>query len=528
MKFSLGYNYDIKLLDLLEVYKDNVEALYFPIPREYLGSGRCIREPKNYINQVPEIIKRCNSLNITSQLLLNPTYEGESGLRKKFFEQLVNYIKKLKDLGLKSLVIANPVYISRIKREIKDIRIESSVNCFVKTAEHALALKDLGVEVLTVDRDINRNIPLIEEIKNKTNLEIRIMLNEGCLRNCPFRVMHYNYLSQETKISKRAIEGIFHDKFCIQIYLRNPAKVFSIPFIPPDAVSYYRSFTDYYKLSTRTFPTLRIGLILKAYIAGQFNGNLLDILDCPGLSFFEYVDYDILKKNKFFKKMLNCNNDCRHCGFCTFLLEKATLINRNFLKRNKKIEKKAIRMYKNALKTSEEPDKPSIYANLSRAYFNLGEHREAIRLANKIIKQIPKQTDGYLLLGSHYEQSKKIRRALQVYKGALKLLPSQGDIYLGLARAYFQLKRYKQAIKKVNRVIELKHKGIGIHSLLGFCYQKLGQYRRAIKELKKEQKINPQDLQINLSMARCYRRLKGTSVSYRRKLAYKELNKIKK
>lgn len=107
MKFSIGYNYDIKLLDLLGVYKDNIEALYFPIPNQYLGSGRDIPQPKGYKNEIPKIIKRCSSLNITSQLLLNATCEG--------------------------------------------------------------------------DRDINRNISLIKEIKNKTNLKIRIMLNEGCM-----------------------------------------------------------------------------------------------------------------------------------------------------------------------------------------------------------------------------------------------------------------------------------------------------------------------------------------------------------
>ena len=145
----------------------NIEALYFPIPQQYLGSGRGILQPKGYIHQIPKIIQRCNSLNITPQLLLNVTCEGESGLNNKFFDRLVSYIKKLRDLGLGSLVITNPVYIGRIKKEISGIRVESSVNCYAKTIEHAAYLKDLGVDVLTIDRDINRNIPLIKEIKNR-------------------------------------------------------------------------------------------------------------------------------------------------------------------------------------------------------------------------------------------------------------------------------------------------------------------------------------------------------------------------
>ena len=105
MRFSIGYNHDIKLLDLLDIYKDHIEAFYFPIPQQYLGSGRYILQPKSYISEIPKIVERCNSLNITPQLLLNATYEGRSGLSRDFFKRLVNYIKKLRDMGLGSIVV---------------------------------------------------------------------------------------------------------------------------------------------------------------------------------------------------------------------------------------------------------------------------------------------------------------------------------------------------------------------------------------------------------------------------------------
>ena len=83
MKFSIGYNHDIKLLDILDIYKNNIDALYFPIPGKYLGSGRHILQKRNYLNEIPKIVKKCNLLNIKSQLLLNATCEGEKGLEKK-------------------------------------------------------------------------------------------------------------------------------------------------------------------------------------------------------------------------------------------------------------------------------------------------------------------------------------------------------------------------------------------------------------------------------------------------------------
>ncbi|MFH1641206.1 MAG: tetratricopeptide repeat protein [Candidatus Omnitrophota bacterium] len=504
MKFSIGYNFDSRLLDLLETYKDNIDAFYFPVPQQHLGSGRRICEPADYAVQIQQIIKRCNALNISSQLLLNATCEGKDYLSRGSFRKLLNYVKKLKEMGLESVVITNPVHISSIKGRIKGIRIESSVNCYVRTLEHALYLKDLGVDVLTIDRDINRDIPLIKKIKNRTNLKIKLMLNEGCLRNCPFRVMHYNYLSHRNEI-KEPMSDIFFDKFCIKIYLNNPEKVFSVPFIPPDALKYYEPFADYYKLSTRTLSTPQIEACLKAYINQRFSGDLLKILDCPGLAFFEFIDYGVLQKNDFFRKMISCTQDCNKCNYCESLLRKAAVIKEDFLKKKgKKEDRRAVRVYKNALKTSSERN--AIYEGLSKAYMNLGEHGQALRLSRKVMRLSPKEITGYKLLGSYYEKIKRGDKAKRIYERALRIFPLEVSLYLGLSRSLFILKEFGESIKVLDKVIASNYKAAGVYSLLGFCYEGLRDYRKAVSAFEKEAKINPNNAQINFLISRCYKK----------------------
>ncbi|MBM3253951.1 MAG: hypothetical protein FJZ16_06850 [Candidatus Omnitrophica bacterium] len=455
MKFSIGYNHDIKLLDLLDTYKDNIEALYFPIPEHYLGTGRYIPQSKDYINQVPKIITKCASLNITPQLLLNATYEGKFGLTEVFLKNVLKYIKKLKDIGLKSLVITNPIYISRIRKEINDIRIESSVNCYVRTVEHALYLKDLGVDVLTIDRDINRNIPLIKEIKNKTGLQIRIMLNEGCLSNCPYRISHYNYLSTKCKLPTKPIEDVFMDKFCMEIYQKEPLKLFRIPFIPPEALGYYDQFIDYYKLSTRVFPTQKINLCLKAYISRYFKGNLLTILDSPGLNYFEYVDYDMCTKGNFFEKMLHCHLRCDECGYCNALFTKAVLINRNtFIKRNKEEERKAIRLYKKDLKKSFISDnKAQNYVKIGEAYFRLNRYKETIRNIRRALRLNYKGSGAYSTLGLGYEGLKNYQQAIKALRKEEKINPKDKSVNLALARCYKKIGKTALFEKEINKVV---------------------------------------------------------------------------
>ncbi len=445
MKFSIGYNFDKKLLGLLNKYHDNLEGFYFPIPRRYLGSGRDIEEPKDYPNQIEGIIKRCNLLNITSQLLLNATYEGGAGINEAFFARILRYIKRLKGIGLKSLVVTNPLYIARIREEIKDIRIESSVNCYVRTVEEALYFKGLGVDVITIDRDINRNIPLIGRIKKATGLKIRLMLNEGCVSSCPYRVMHYNYLAQGKKgLYKNVLKGVFWDKFCFDIYRKDPLKIFRIPFIPPQSLKLYRGYADYYKLSTRALPTWRIKVCLDSYIKGRFRGNLLWLLDSPGISFFEYTDSQELEKNDYFKKISTCKLNCIHCGYCAKLFKKTVLRARDYLG-NPDLEedKKAIRLYKKHLKyVCSIEDACASLVHISEAYLNLKEYKKTIHYINDLLKLRGKFHQAYFMLGLAYLGLKDYNNAVR----ALKREPRASPFYIKSRLAL--LRSYKEAGKK--------------------------------------------------------------------------------
>jgi len=441
MKFSIGYNHDSKIFDLLASCRTNIEALYFPVPRDYMGSGRDLHEPIVYPGQIPSIIKKCNDLNISSQLLLNATYEGCEGLTERFWARLEDYLKSLRDRGLTSVVVTNPIYISKIKKKITGLRVESSVNCFLRTVEHALYLRDLGADVLTIDRDINRDIPLIQKIKKTTRLKIRIMLNEGCLSNCPYRVTHYNLLSAGLKLKTEPIKDIFFDSFCMKIYHRDPLKIFRIPFVPPEALGYYEYVADYYKLSTRTFFTEQIKRCLIAYSKRRFTGNLLEILDCPGLRYFDYVDNDKLRKNRFFEKMLQCNLECGRCHYCKRLFSEAVLTNDGFPRERSKFEEnKAIRIYgKNLRRVPDKNGKIHSCLEMGKAYWGLGKYGKAIKYMEQVLKYNYCERGVYLILGLCYEKLGDYKKAKHFLFKEKKLYPKNPVTRMGLIRCYKQL-----------------------------------------------------------------------------------------
>lgn len=109
---------------------------------------------------------------------MNATCEGENTGDKLHMLKLIKYVKILHKAGLTSLTLTNMLYAPFFRKAFPDITIYSSVNCYLKTVEQAIYLKDLGIDILTIDRDINREVELIRKIKKRTDLGIQMLLNE--------------------------------------------------------------------------------------------------------------------------------------------------------------------------------------------------------------------------------------------------------------------------------------------------------------------------------------------------------------
>ncbi len=321
-KYSIGYNQDLKMLELLDTYSGWIDCLYFPMPPEYLASGRNRPIEKEYRTNIRKVIKKCENTNINSQILLNATCEGALCANTLHMKKVTDYLKTLTKSGLKSAAITNPFYITEIKKEIPELELHSSINCYTSNIEQALYLKDMGIDVLTIDRDINRNLDQIKSIKKATGLKIKLLANEGCLSNCPFRKMHFNSLAHNLP------DKPFLERSCITVISKDPKKIFRIPFIRPEDIKHYKPFTDYFKLATRTFPTSQIETTLKAYINEEHNGDLLDILDMTSMKcYFTFINNKVLDKLNFFENMQKCTLDCENCGYCETLMKKAIILN---------------------------------------------------------------------------------------------------------------------------------------------------------------------------------------------------------
>lgn len=321
MKFSIWFNQKTDFLDLIDEFKDNISSVYFPLPYNVWNSWRDENQLPNYETQaIYELVKKCSSYNIDTILIMNATCEWENTGDKFYMLKLIKFVKDLHSKWLTSITLTNMLYVPFFKKALPNLIIYSSINCYLKTLEQAIYFKDIWIDILTIDRDINRDLWLIKKIKNRTWIWIQMLLNEWCFSNCPYRHTHFNIAAHrvdyntEERLS-RGIYNLIEDFSCVPFVNKNKKLIFRAPFIRPEDLVHYDWIVDVYKLDTRPESTDRIRQMLKAYIAWYYHWDLKDIVDFPYQN-VPYIDNDKLTELWFFDKLSKCPKDCDSCNVC--------------------------------------------------------------------------------------------------------------------------------------------------------------------------------------------------------------------
>jgi len=73
--------------------------------------------------------------------------------------------------------------------------LEVSTLARVRTLQEAKYFKKMGANRITPDREIMRDTKLLTNMSKV--LPLKIMVNEGCLKDCIAKYAHYNFLSRE-------------------------------------------------------------------------------------------------------------------------------------------------------------------------------------------------------------------------------------------------------------------------------------------------------------------------------------------
>lgn len=361
-KFSLPTSFRKKFVEevqkLNEKYREKkavISELYGSLPVSLTGSARLSSYlPKVSLKEISSHIKILEDFQIEFNYLLNSPCLGNLEYTYSGKRKILEFVKSLIDSGVRRFTVTIPYLIELLKEKFPFLKITTSVISEIDSVEKAIFYNRIGADRITTSFFINRNFPLLKEIKKKIDGEVEILLNDACILNCPLRNFHYCFVGHATSesfdISELSIKGK-DDPFwerCYYLRLKNPEEFIKSPWIRPEDVKEYEEFVDYFKISGRELSEKFLIKRAEAYLSGSYQGNLNEITNFFDFQFPCEEKLEIVIENsslegfiEFFKNnKINCHKGCENCSYCKEVAKKV-------IKIDEKLREKYIKLLEN-------------------------------------------------------------------------------------------------------------------------------------------------------------------------------------
>ena len=343
MEFSVPYNGDIDLIPQLAELKEHnghrIREIFLSGPQENGASGRIANNGD--ADQFMETVDLMHELGFRVNLVMNSTCRGIAEYSDGFAEYLQGYVGfMVNDLGIEAFTVANPYTLAQVREAAPDVEISASVLADVDCAERAQAFRRLGANVVTPETCVNRDLEALRRIHDEGGLELKVMVNEGCLFKCPYRKYHFNAMSHISDNASRIGHGLTMENFKAQVDVVAGKTFFNMcgadiqqdhslalksGWIRPEDLRAYEGVANFFKISGRTCPTHVVVRMVRAYMEERWDGDLLDIMDSSlrtqSVTFGARLDNNALGEAHFIDHVLNCSHNCPECGFCDRLAE---------------------------------------------------------------------------------------------------------------------------------------------------------------------------------------------------------------
>jgi len=331
LAFSVPYNNDPDTLEaicaLKQLGNNRITEVYLSGPQEYSGSGRIV--PEIALDTFLKIVDRIHREGLRVNLVLNSTCEGSEWYSRKTVASTIEYLKLMcGEHGVEAITLANPLYIKIIREKLPDVEICASVLSNIDCVQRAVIYRKAGADTITPDVNINRNLGLLEEIKETTKAKLRILVNEGCLFKCPFRQFHFNAQSHVSKqVSQTGLDVSFADFFGAgtQVIREDPTQLLKSCWIRPEDLRRYGEVATNFKLACRSQLKSFVVRVATAYLGESWDGDLLDLVSgcCKRFSMSQgaYLNNKALEAFKFFDTVTACGYECGRCNYCEQLAQ---------------------------------------------------------------------------------------------------------------------------------------------------------------------------------------------------------------
>ena len=236
---------------------------------------------------------------------------------------LVERLGWIADVGCRGVVLSNPYLVAFSKRRFPALEVAVSSANGIDGIDKVLYFESHGVDLVYLPEYVNRDFPLLRQMRKRTRVRLVPLSNTGCMINCPIRAYH----STITSHAKASLElGAYVDYpllWCTKEKIHDPAQMVKSPLIRPEDLHVYEELgIEEFKLAGREMDRAWNERVIRAYAARRYDGDLNDLI--LGYDQMEpYGNMTVRIPNRamdgfidFFQKKHDCRVGCRDCRYC--------------------------------------------------------------------------------------------------------------------------------------------------------------------------------------------------------------------
>lgn len=288
-----------------------------------LNSGRVTEVlPVVDFKGLEDYVKYSVDCGIDFNYTLNPSCFGNLEFSPRGIRQIRDLLERLSGIGVSSLTVSAPSLMELVHASGLKFRMRASALCEITQPSKALFYKKLGMERIVVDPDVTRDFRTLKNICTVFGDGVEIIVNNLCLKNCAYKMFHYNHESHCTPDNTSQTVKDYYFNRCSMQKAGNLENVIRLNWIRPEDLKYYRQVgISYLKIQGRQ--NIIKGDVVKAlkhYMAEDYQGNLFDLITifAPYNAFQPYIDNKKLDGfvEKFFREPDFCRNVCDSCNYC--------------------------------------------------------------------------------------------------------------------------------------------------------------------------------------------------------------------
>lgn len=327
MRLIVNYNWDINLVDRLD--KNSVAWVSGRLTKDRIGS--CNTYPANLRrinnNQIKMHIDKVHRKGLKFNYIINSTCMGDIEYTPQGMKGITDQIKWLINLGVDGVTVSHPFLPKIIRNYSKNIRIGLDISFMFSWCKYQDDyFNNPHVNWIILPTALNRDMIFLKELSKRIKYAPWLVVNSGCLYQCPFVFEHANYLSHISNGTSPFIDTNYFHLHCRKLAEDKPHYILGSRWIRPEDLKKYEEmgYQDFVILQNSP-SSEEILKIATSYSNRNHEGNLLDILSWMGKKNLpsNNRDKDVYLDNKRMDKFIadfpsiNCAGCfCDECGYC--------------------------------------------------------------------------------------------------------------------------------------------------------------------------------------------------------------------